>query len=325
MALNCKQMFRFFSAKHLLPVVFLPIIVVIFSSVQLFAQPITRLDETVRKGDALSPDINIHFTGKYCNECHLKSPKKGGDIFLRHGNDFIQTCRCHGYSAGTYIHPVDIFPTADKLAIMPATFPLQDGKMTCLSCHDIALQCYRDPKTAQRNKTFLRGAPYSSRTALCYQCHQISKYNRRDPHNQLDQNGEIIEEKCLYCHESKPDEQHATYSGSGIHAEVVTLIGKLDVLCYRCHYKQSHHHPINAEHFKQPPAAIADNMKRTEKRHGIILPLDKEGKITCATCHNPHERGVIPPGRPAAKGAGEKYRLRLPGRSGQICQGCHNK
>ena len=52
-------------------------------------------------------------------------------------------------------------------------------------------------------------------------------------------------------------------------------------------------------------------MKRTEKQFGIILPLNLDGRIMCATCHNPHEKGVMPDERGAAGGAGEKDRIRL--------------
>ena len=55
---------------------------------------------------------------------------------------------------------------------------------------------------------------------------------------------------------------------------------------------------------------------------GVKLPLYKN-RVTCATCHNPHESGVIEHAA-AAKGAGNKKRLRLPGDNiMMICLGCH--
>jgi len=137
-----------------------------------------------------------------------------------------------------------------------------------------------------------------------------------DPHNQITETGAIIADKCLYCHIEKPDEKHATF-------KEVKLIGDLEVLCFRCHYKQSQFHPINANHLVTPNPTIVENIKETEKKFGIILPLNYEGKITCPTCHNPHERGVIPGDRASSKGASEKYRLRLSGVNLQICVACH--
>ncbi len=271
------------------------------------------------KGDnagTLSKDTDIHFTGKYCLECHTKIPKEGGEKFLKFGGDFTRSCRCHGYTPGTYIHPVNIVPSKEKKGHIPKEFPLKDGRISCSTCHDIYLQCRKDPKTKRLNRRFLRGAPYVSRTTLCFRCHDDKKYKMLDPHNQLSDKGAIIVDKCLYCHVEKPDEKTATF-------KQVRLIGNLEVLCFRCHFKQSRFHPINANHLVKPNKTILANMKETEKKFGIILPLNYKGKITCPTCHNPHERGVIPRDKPSAKGASEKYRLRLSGVDLQICVACH--
>ncbi len=74
------------------------------------------------RGDKKGPlpeTTDIHYTGKYCNECHLAIPVKGGDKLLKFGNDFIRSCRCHGYTPGAYIHPVDIIPSKEKRARIP--------------------------------------------------------------------------------------------------------------------------------------------------------------------------------------------------------------
>ncbi|MBI5407790.1 MAG: hypothetical protein HZA14_00325 [Nitrospirae bacterium] len=259
---------------------------------------------------------NVHYTGKYCTECHEKTPVKGGGNFLKFGGDFTQLCRCHGYTPGTYIHPVDIVPSDEKKSKIPKQFPLTNGKVTCTTCHDIYMQCQFSPRFQRLNRRFLRGAPYVSRTMLCFRCHDEKKYTMLDPHNQLTEAGEVVVEKCLYCHTEKPDEKRETF-------QEVKLIGNLEVLCYRCHYKQSQLHPINANHLRKPSEYTLETMKESERKYGIILPLNYEGKITCPTCHNPHERGVLPGGKASAQGASEKYRLRLAGRNLQICVACH--
>jgi hypothetical protein len=248
---------------------FIPFILLIL------AQPIlTSAQETTENTSTLPEDTDLHYSGKYCSECHEKTPEKGGEDYLKFNSDFSQLCRCHGYTPGTYIHPVDIFPSEEKKKDIPDNFPLKDGKVSCTTCHDIYLQCQKNPRFKVMNRRFLRGAPYVSRTTLCFRCHDEKKYTMLDPHNQLTESGAIVVDKCLYCHVEKPDERIATF-------EQVKLIGNLEVLCFRCHFKQSQMHPINANHLVTPPPAIVNYMKETEKKFGIILPLNYDGK----RCH----------------------------------------
>ncbi|MBI4849732.1 MAG: hypothetical protein HY808_14375 [Nitrospirae bacterium] len=287
------------------------IILIIFPCLFLFAE-----EKEKNGNNGVTKTTDIHFTGKYCTECHDKTPQQGGDTFLKFGGDYTQLCKCHGYTPGTYIHPVEIIPSEEKKAKIPKDFPLPGGKVSCLTCHDMYLQCQLNPRALSLNKRFLRGAPYVSRTMLCFRCHDEKKYTMLDPHNQINEAGAIIVDKCLYCHTEKPDEKRATF-------QEVKLIGDLEVLCFRCHFKQSQLHPINANHLRTPSDKTLMTMKESEKKYGIILPLNYEGKITCPTCHNPHEKGIIPGEKPSSQGASEKYRLRLAGRNLQICVACH--
>ncbi len=263
---------------------------------------------------------NIHFNKLYCSECHLKTPA-AGKKYLRFDN-YTATCRCHGYTPDNYTHPVDITPSPERRAGIPSDFPLEQGKITCNTCHAIVLQC--DPVQGKTNNgKFLRVDSLLSRTAICYQCHDERKHKMLDPHNQLDPAGKIVAEKCLYCHTEKPDENLASYQHPESQGRGVQLIGDLSVLCYRCHYKKSRLHPINANHLVKPSERTRASMRKNERRLGIVLPLDDKGRITCVTCHNPHERGVIPQERAEARGAGEKGRLRITAVADRICLVCH--
>ncbi len=269
-----------------------------------------------KEAGVIKDSTNLHFTGKYCTECHEKAPEKGGDKLLKFNGDYSQLCKCHGYTPGTYIHPVEIVPSEEKKPHLPEDLPLVNGKLVCSTCHDMYLQCQDDKQTEALNRRFLRGAPYMKRTALCFRCHDEKKYAMLDPHNQISESGGINKDKCLYCHSEMPDADVQSYSD-------VKLIGKLEVLCFRCHYKQSKFHPINANHLRIPSEAIVANMEESEKKLGVILPLDREGKVTCPTCHNPHEKGVLPSDKASAQGASEKSRLRLAAKNLQICVACH--
>jgi hypothetical protein len=61
-------------------------------------------------------------------------------------------------------------------------------------------------------------------------------------------------------------------------------------------------------------------MKSYERENNVIFPIVPHDRITCSTCHNPHQRGVIKH-EAAAKGADEKNRLRL--NRPEICRACH--
>ena len=137
-------------------------------------------------------------------------------------------------------------------------------------------------------------------------------YTKLDVHRQTDSNGGIVVETCLYCHTDKPDESRARYKD-------VKFIGNLEMLCQRCHVIRGNHSG-NFNHMVKPRPATLARMQAMEKEYGIILPLDENGKLTCITCHNPHDKGVIRADSPAAMGAGSKYRHRLPG---ILCVQCH--
>ena len=250
----------------------------------------------------------FHYTGKYCSQCHEKTPVKGGKIYLKYGGDYNLLCKCHLKTPNSYIHPTDIVPSDKKKTKIPADLPLEKGKLTCLTCHDIYRQC----QLRFEDKYSLRGMPYRKTTDFCFKCHDESNYQMLNPHKQLDEKGNIIIDKCLYCHTEKLDV-------TSEHRDNPKLIGNLGPLCERCHIRLAMRGG-GFNHLAKPSAKTMARIKQTEERFGAVLPLDRDGKTTCATCHNPHEKGVIPEGMPAARGAGSPHRLRLPP---PMCQWCH--
>lgn len=150
-----------------------------------------------------------------------------------------------------------------------------------------------------------------------------------NPHDQIDDEGYLLWSKCLICHPEVPDIKKAKSIAD------VKLRFEDDIKqgCFRCHPQRMHpggewigvsilNKPGAPDHWIKPPEAIAKNIEKALKEIEIILPLEpKTGKIFCATCHNPHERGVLL-GR-ADKGADADWRLRSGG--GPICQYCHWK
>jgi hypothetical protein len=148
------------------------------------------------------------------------------------------------------------------------------------------------------------------KTDVCFRCHKKNEYKICDPHIQLNKKGDIIREKCLYCHMEKPDERQVTFV---THKKEIKFNRDPGMICLGCHSRQYYiAHPVGANHLLKPSYKMLAIMKTAEKQLGVTLPLDYDGKIMCATCHNPHEKGVIPNEKIGAKGASEKFRVRLP-------------
>jgi hypothetical protein len=125
------------------------------------------------------------------------------------------------------------------------------------------------------------------------------------------------------CHQHVPDR-----TGVEDAREVdFTVTGDLSSLCTGCHLWIPH--PGGAfsfssregpNHLVVPSDGVARRMQRMQREHNITLPLDPHsGKVTCGTCHNAHEQGVLPAA--AGKGADSKARLRGP----DMCGLCHEK
>jgi predicted CXXCH cytochrome family protein len=216
-------------------------------------------------------------------------------------NKYIDCYKCHNYQINH--HPVDFIP------IKKILFPLYDGKITCRTCHT------DDHKSGSDN--FLRGRPYQQPKDFCLKCHKES-YKGINPHLMLDENGNIRKliggvPVCLLCHLVLPNPEVDR-------TEDVQFRADVGFLCWRCHKPMA-----NAKFFKQhflvsPPPEQLKIIEENEKKLDILIPLVPRERITCSTCHNPHQKGVILR-ESAAKGADSPSRLRIP--SPQLCFVCH--
>lgn len=267
--------------------------------------------------NGLAPSTNIHFNARYCLECHHAVPqRRDGGARLKYGGDFRRLCRCHYKEQGGPIHPHPVnttVPQREDLKL-PKTFPLKNDTLTCLTCHDVFVQCRdsEEDRILLQGQMLLRGLPYDNRLEFCFRCHDRSRYAQYNPHDQLDRQGKVIEDRCLYCHRQVPDTRKATF-------QEVELIGNFAELCMGCHY-QTAKLPLHARHLRRPSDPILARMKLMQAEYNIVLPLDRNGRVTCVTCHNPHEKGLIPDQRAGARGAGAERRHRL---QDNMCIKCH--
>lgn len=274
------------------------------------AAPPAGADEAFIVRRDIPETTNIHFDSRYCLQCHEKLPIAKSELYLKYNGNMQYLCSCHYNSGKLHPHPVDYPPSGDvKIA---ADFPLQDDKLTCITCHDVVRQCQDSPSTKILKKAILRGAPYSNRIDICFRCHDKSKYPKYNPHQQLDAKGKIIRQRCLYCHSEVPDEQKTG-------AEDVKLIGNYGAICMGCHNSAAKQ-PLHQRHLRKPSAEVLAHINEMQSLFNIVLPLDQQGRVTCVTCHNPHQKGLIPDKRAGAAGAGELHRHRL---SGNMCLKCH--
>jgi hypothetical protein len=274
-----------------------------------------KKSSNLNESKTVSNDTNIHYNTKYCTECHKNYPDTPeiAKLNLKFNGDDKLLCKCHYESQVRDLHPVDIIPSHEIKVRIPSGFTLSDGKITCSTCHNISLQCKDIPKIYLRQVKFLRGGPYNSSQGQCFLCHDPDKFNRYNPHKQLDKDGNIITKTCLYCHPEVPDVKNRDNNAG------LKLIENYTPLCRGCHIK-TESDSLHDKHVRRPSAAVLYKIKETEKRLNVSLPLSDDGMVTCVTCHNPHEKTLIPGYR---FGAIEAVQKTSSGFSGAICTTCH--
>jgi predicted CXXCH cytochrome family protein len=240
-----------------------------------------------------------------CVKCHTTgTPTPGGALFAAGVDPSASCLACHDYKENH--HPVDYIPSDPS---NPA-FPVYEGKVTCLTCHQI-----HGGPDKEGTHNLLRGGPYQDRREICFRCHSGEKYAAINPHEMLDNSNKVrlINGKpiCLLCHSKMPD----TAADS---TEDVRFRADIGFLCWRCHPPMKVDLFFNTHFLVKPSAKTLSNMHQSEERLLVILPIVPRERITCSTCHNPHQTGVIQR-EAAAKGADTKGRLRL----SSMCFACH--
>lgn len=284
--------------------------------------PILIEDKVISKYQIPDP----HWRKNGCLACHVDEPEAGNSV-LKAPSD--GTCfYCHQEEDHVNIHPVKITPNKKMLESMPKEFSLNlaaDGTTNCLSCHDAVLTGSREVTSMRlNNRSFLRGGPYETPVGICYQCHNRDAYQKLNPHDQIDDQGVLNEKLCLFCHQDIP-KQEPNKKATQVTMQPYANWGEI---CQNCHRSVPHPNGnteifssgVPPDHLVVPEGKIRKRLAKMTKKNDLGMPLDPvNGKIYCATCHNPHERGVIK--KPAlAKGADAKQRLR----SKDNCLYCHD-
>lgn len=293
------------------------------------------------EGSTKGKDIaqNPHGDSGLCLSCHTSAA--GGRESLKFNGNVSKLCRsCHdGRQASREAHVTGLMPSQAMAGRIPPDFPLEQGTLTCLSCHDVGRNCRAEPRSTVENRNFLRGARVTDPLVFCFHCHAPQDYQPFNPHDQLAE-GAPKADTCLWCHARVPDVKAKTEE-----AGVSTLRAKGAALCRSCH-KVAPEHPVRAHLGATPPDRMTWYMSayelqatmrlpfarlleyaRSAKRTPRSIPLDEAGRITCYSCHNPHEKGLLPSWNPRAVGAEPKRAVhhRIRSRNGELCVGCHRK
>jgi hypothetical protein len=282
---------------------------------------------------------NPHGDSVSCLACHVAPA--GGRETLRYGGDVAQLCEsCHnGRFASREAHAVNIAPSAALAQRMPPDLPLERGMLTCLTCHDVTRDCRAERSSGPAGRDLLRGPSVADPLTFCFRCHAPEDYRPFNAHDQMEA-GKPKTETCAWCHADIPRTDAAAGEGDSCN-----LRAKSEGVCRSCH-TVAQGHPVVA-HMRAIPSAemmwyisareMRSKMRmpleqllaytRATKRIPRSIPLDETGRITCYSCHNPHEKGLLPAANPRSIGADAKqaanHRLRV--REGKLCVACHQK
>lgn len=187
-----------------------------------------------------------------CPACHLAT-----DAGVGPARPATPTCLgCHPTAD---MHPVGVSPVTTRV---PDGWPLEDGRVTCATCHVEPAHPGVDPALLS---PWHRQGPYPRTLDLCARCHDLADYVRVDPHHATDATPRA-EGGCAACHTSSP--------APGAPLAEARLRTAPDKVCALCH-EGPVHHGVEA-HLGRPAPA------------GLPWPTGPDGAIACFTCHEVH-------------------------------------
>ena len=290
---------------------------------------------------------NPHWQSKGCRLCHTMQEDKPQPIPSRAVDALC--VRCHdGRQASAEVHPIGRVLAGDRFS-KPSKWPLLDDKMGCLTCHSVKNHCDPARRRPLLNPMFLRDRWKNNEQKFCQNCHQPASYKRFAPHVMLQGSEDIIqfseprdimEERCLLCHETVPDRTLGQRTGNP------RLRSKVSILCQICHtmhadyYNPGHLGATISEdmqvfmcareqlgRYVRPGPRLLERLKKSGAKPTRLIG-DAENKMNCISCHNPHQEGVFAEDSPLGYQSMWLIgpdRVKAPSTSKEMCTDCHEQ
>jgi predicted CXXCH cytochrome family protein len=212
-------------------------------------------------------------------------------------------------------HRIHSIEARFKDAKRPPHFPLENGRMTCETCHYISSSCkvsgakVLETGTKEKGPFLLRGGPYPREEDFCLVCHpQFKKLT--EPLNPHELKSEADRAKCLVCHKNDPFKTRPTELRPELKLPT-------DQLCLQCHSKNAHQDSRHGE--KTLTDKMLEGVERLRKDFGYRLPVTETKEMSCSTCHNPHISTSIL----MIKAKIFEHALRMPAENAEVCKACH--
>ncbi|MGE3182694.1 MAG: hypothetical protein AB7N71_13765 [Phycisphaerae bacterium] len=223
---------------------------------------------TQRANSGVVPTVaNPHWNPTGCRQCHdLGTPTS---IPIQQTDALC--LRCHdGKQASAEPHPIG-WPAESDFTHPAPGWPLHDGRIACLTCHDVIRHCDVSAPRPNENSGMVRMYDPQHPLDFCTRCH-VADNLRFNPHRS-DKSARLTgADSCAICHVDTPTLPYRSNDNAHLHQQTTAL-------CLNCH--KPHADPAPNGHLDQMQYVTAP-VDLSAK-----LPLDA-GKITCATCHNPH-------------------------------------
>lgn len=260
---------------------------------------------------------NPHWAADGCRECHAGEGERIEPIPAEQVDRLCLSCH-DGVRAGRDAHPIGRPVTGENLRL-PEGWPAVDGRLGCLTCHDIARHCDAEAIRPRTNPLLLRGTVAGDAAMFCTSCHTQQQPLRLNPHQAPQLAAGQWHASCDVCH-AEP----LAWSPAGQRRGEPALRAEADVLCLSCHVRHWDYFPEGHLGQVVPDESSLASAAAQRWSRPAELPL-VDGRIACVTCHNPHAPGLFAADSPlglvsqAETDRGASLRLARP----ELCQACH--